>query len=377
MPLVQVARLTGASTRTVARIHQEWASAQEAAREIEAPEFMGLDEIRVAGGLRSIFTDIGAGKVLELLPDNRKSTIKKFLESLPGAEKIRAVAIDLCKHFLDLINEVLPHVVVVADKAHVLLRARKQFTTIRLQIGRGFVGAEVAEVSERVTLPADAAFVSSESEPVKRADRLRRNLNHDQDLFTMVYSTLSAEQKAQLEVWFLQFPELREAHAFLQGLYSLYEKDITSAQAKTAFDELKTKLSPKMYAAWTPFFRTVERFEVEVFNYFDTCLTNSYTESANRTIRDLVRMSRGLKYESLRAKLLYTHSPSLDAERRSLRKDPDLTMANGKAADGAKHRQYGNARKTSRRKKTKPESVQSELFPGPLPGANDDPESDE
>lgn len=377
MPLVQVTRLTGVSTRTVARIYQEWVATQEAVRIAWVPQYMGLDEIRVAGGLRGIITDIGAGKPIELLKDNRKSTICDFLRAVPRNENIQAVAIDLCWHFRELLYEVLPHVVVVADKAHVLLRARKQLTAIRLKIGRGFVEAEVVEVSGLVVLPTDETVAASlESKAQKAADRVRRNLNQDQDLFTMVYSTLTCEQQSKLEVWFLQFPLLREAHAFLQKLYDLYAQAISSSEAKAAFETAKVELSPEAQALWLPFFRTVERFDSEIWAYFDTGLTNAYTESANRTIRDLTRMCRGIKYEALRAKLLYTHCPSIDAERRTLRTEPSLTMPDSPAANGSKYRQYGNARKTNRRTKIKPEPAQSQLFPGPLPGADDDPESD-
>ena len=51
----------------------------------------------------------------------------------------------------------------------------------------------------------------------------------------------------------------------------------------------------------------MSRWEKEVFNYFslETRVTNAFTESANRLIKDKQRSARGLSFEVCRAKILF------------------------------------------------------------------------
>jgi len=104
-------------------------------------------------------------------------------------------------------------------------------------------------------------------------------------------------------------------------------------------------------------------------------LSISGTDSPNRTIRALVHAIQGLKYKSLRTRFHFTYCPLSDAEHRPPRTAPRLTMPSSPAANGTRRRQVGNARGVNRRKKSKEESAQAQLFSGPLTSTNDQPGS--
>jgi hypothetical protein len=65
---------------------------------------MGLGEIRVAGGLPRVITDIGASEPIKLLKDIRKPTICYFLLALPVRKNVQATAIDLSQHFREVLS---------------------------------------------------------------------------------------------------------------------------------------------------------------------------------------------------------------------------------------------------------------------------------
>ena len=55
-----------------------------------------------------------------MLDNRRKVTIVEFLRSLPNPEKIQAASTDMYRTYREAIQEVLPHVVHVVDKYHII-----------------------------------------------------------------------------------------------------------------------------------------------------------------------------------------------------------------------------------------------------------------
>lgn len=47
-------------------------------------------------------------------------------------------------------------------------------------------------------------------------------------------------------------------------------------------------------------------WEEEIFNYFNSPITNAYTESLNRLIKTMNHVGRGYSFQVLRAKILFT-----------------------------------------------------------------------
>ncbi len=51
----------------------------------------------------------------------------------------------------------------------------------------------------------------------------------------------------------------------------------------------------------------VQKWDTEIFNYFDHRVTNAFTESMNGIIRHIEGPGRGYSFEAIRAKILYTY----------------------------------------------------------------------
>lgn len=52
--------------------------------------------------------------------------------------------------------------------------------------------------------------------------------------------------------------------------------------------------------------KAMNNCEEEIFNYFDSSITNAYTESLNHLIKTMKHVGRGYSFESLRSKILFT-----------------------------------------------------------------------
>jgi len=52
--------------------------------------------------------------------------------------------------------------------------------------------------------------------------------------------------------------------------------------------------------------KAMNNWEEEIFNYFNSPITNAYTESLNRLIKTMNHVGRGYSFEALRAKILFT-----------------------------------------------------------------------
>lgn len=312
-PRVWIAREIGIGSRTLDRICDEWRQAREQSRVAECAEYMGIDEIYVHGRAYCPITDVGNGRVIDLLPQNNAETITPYLRSLAHPERVRAVAMDLCAHYRQIIHEVWPHAAVVADKAHVLTLARQQFDRIRVLTAREFVRVG-RDVSRKITPEAKSEQTNETlaRETRKKRDNVRKKLKADRRLFTAPKSKLSEDQKAALEAWWMTFPALRESYILLQSIYIWYQTDMSSMQAAEDLAKIRTEMSPECQCEWRSFFGTVDNFFPEILAYFDIGLTNAYTEAVNRQIRDIIAAGRGLRFSELRARVIFTHAPSHD-----------------------------------------------------------------
>jgi transposase len=95
--------------------------------EVKGMKILGLDEIALKKGHRDFVVIVtarsaaGEVKVLAVLPDRQKETVKAFLACIPKAVQraIRTVCTDLYEGFINAVKEGLGTVQVVAARYHV------------------------------------------------------------------------------------------------------------------------------------------------------------------------------------------------------------------------------------------------------------------
>ena len=118
-----------------------WISREVNWAEVKGMKILGLDEIALKKGHRDFVVIVtarsaaGEVKVLAVLPDRKKETVKAFLERMPKPVQraIRTVCTDLYEGFLTAVKEVLGHAQVVAERYHVAKLYRAGADHLRTQ----------------------------------------------------------------------------------------------------------------------------------------------------------------------------------------------------------------------------------------------------
>ncbi len=108
--------------------------------EYEHLNVMGIDEISLKKGHKDYVVLItarlenGRLKVLAVLPDRKKKTVKTFLQSIPMRlkETIDSVCVDMWKHYIDAVKDVFGDTVrIVVDRYHVAKNYRDAADKLR------------------------------------------------------------------------------------------------------------------------------------------------------------------------------------------------------------------------------------------------------
>ena len=107
----------------------------------------------------------------------------------------------------------------------------------------------------------------------------------------------------------------------MAGVFNAYNAkedffDIYRCQNKTdameLYDVWKETLDPDTKAAFFEVIRAVDNWRPEIFNYFDTPVTNAYTEAVNGMAKVANRMGRGYSFEAIRAKVLFGQAKHIE-----------------------------------------------------------------
>lgn len=113
--------------KAIEGVVDRWISQEVQWAEVKQMKLLGLDEIALKKGHRD-FVVIVTGKsasdevkILAVLPDRKKQTVKQFLERMPRRIKraIRTVCTDMYEGFILAVKEVLGNAHVVIDRYHV------------------------------------------------------------------------------------------------------------------------------------------------------------------------------------------------------------------------------------------------------------------
>lgn len=86
-PDLAVANATGVSARIVRAIRRKFTDWLKDEVKFETPRVLGIDGVRINGGLCTILTDIEEGLVIEVLKGAKKDIIKDWIETLSEEEK--------------------------------------------------------------------------------------------------------------------------------------------------------------------------------------------------------------------------------------------------------------------------------------------------
>ena len=227
----------------------------------EAVTSLGLDCHSFSGQkMLPTITDISNHKLISILPDDRRTTVEKFLKEMPGVQKvtIKDVCIDMSRQYYQTIKRELPSAKIVVDAFHVVADANKRVSEVRSMLQK----------TDNIKLPR--LLFDKPKEHLKPND----------------WVALNEINKA--------YPELFTLWGFKEEIRRIY-KIPNSMLAKISFDSMikRMKLSP--YQSVRQWLKTLIRWQEEILAYFDNFTTNGYTEGVNTKLKTIKRLSYGFR----------------------------------------------------------------------------------
>lgn len=269
----------GVDEKTIRNIFKEYVEKEEKKRIILAPYWLGIDELKIAGGYRGVFSNVKDRCILDLISNRKKTEVTKFLRKLPEKERIQIVCMDMWTPYKEMVNAILPKAQVVVDKFHFVRMVSDALEAVRKEV--------------RIDL----------------TDRQRRQLMHDRFILLHRKRDLEAKDLILLDAWLGSFPLLKETYELKEELYDIWElKDRREAEKR--YNDWQTKIPADGLYAFQPLVTAMSNWRSEIFAYFDHQATNAYTESLNGLMKLANRMGRGYSFEVIRARILYAPTGS-------------------------------------------------------------------
>lgn len=257
-------------------IVDRWISTEVKWAEVKRVKVLGLDEIALKKGHRDFVVIVtsrsaeGEVRVLAVLPDRKKHTVRKFLEALPKRVKrtIRTVCTDLYEGFISAVKEVLGKAEVVVDRYHVAKLYRQC--------------AEQVRKKELHRLKKD--LPKQEYETIKGAMWAFRKNQAD----------LAVDEQDLLKRVFAYSPELKRAYTYREQLTAIFDEELSKEEAKEKIENWQKRVRASGLRCYKSFFKTLDKWMEEITNYFLHRDNSGFVEGLNNKIKVLKRRCYGI-----------------------------------------------------------------------------------
>ncbi|WP_436836099.1 ISL3 family transposase [Laspinema palackyanum] len=245
---------------------------------------LGIDEIsqkKGQGNYCAVLVDIDAAKPVAIVDSRRKEELLKVLQGW-GSEilkSIEEVSIDLWMPYKTLVEELLPHAQIVADRFHLMKGLNEE-----LDAQRKF---EKYLISSRKSYPEKSDFLSA--------------INKSKYALVKNEKDLTENQTKKLNEVKVKFPQLAIMHDLKEEFRDIFE-------SKHQGTEGLVKLVDWLFKAqqsFPTFTKTVIRWFPEIVNYFENRTSNGVVEGINNKLKVIKKSAYGLpKFENFRLRSL-------------------------------------------------------------------------
>ena len=240
---------------------------------------IGIDEIALKKGHKDFVTIVtsrinGEIKILGVLKDKKKKTVKEFLQKIPKLLKktVTSVCSDLYEGFINAAAEVFgKKIKIVADRFHVAKLYRGSFDKLRL----------------------------------KELGRLRKNLSKEKyaELKNAMWilrkksSKLNCKEKKVLKKLFEQSPDLKKAYEMRNNLTEIFDTQTSRNGGIRRLKNWIKKVTQSTLTCFKTFVGTLTKRMIEIANYFIKRENSGFVEGFNNKIKVLKRRCYGIKSE--------------------------------------------------------------------------------
>jgi transposase len=239
---------------------------------------LGLDEIAIKKGHKDFVVIVstrinGVIKILAILPDRKKETVKAFIQSIPDHLKktIRTACCDMYDGYINAVKEIFGNKVkVIIDRFHVAKNYRKCLDTLRKQ--------ELKRLKKELT--------EAEYKKLKGAMWALRKKEE----------TLTDEEELILARLFTYSPTLKQAYDFQNSLTGIFNKNINKQEASKLIKKWIKEISESTLTCFDKFIATLNKNWNDILNYFHRKQrkNSGFIEGLNNKIKVIKRRCYGI-----------------------------------------------------------------------------------
>lgn len=273
-PFTHLAHEVGVDEKTIRLIFNAYVEGLDKRAIVEAPEWLGIDELTLARRPRCIFTDVKQRRLVGLISNRKKPAVNTFLSKLNKRDRVELVTIDMWPSYRDAARDFFPKADIIVDKFHVVRYANVAVETVRKSL------------KDQLN------------------DARRKGLKRDRYVLLKRKHDLEAKDLLILEAWLLAFPLLKQVYELKESFYTVWDA-ADRATAIEMYEAWYRNLPVELMPAFKELVSAMTNWHREIFAYFDHPVTNAYTEALNGLIKVSNRVGRGYTFEVIRAKMLY------------------------------------------------------------------------
>jgi transposase len=239
---------------------------------------IGLDEIALKKGHKDFVVIVstrinGVIKILAILPDRKKETVKAFIQSIPDhlKETIKTACCDMYDGYINAVKEILgKKVKVVIDRFHVAKNYRKCLDYLRKRELKRLKG-ELTEAEYKKLKGSMWALRKKEE-------------------------VLTSEEKIVLAILFTYSPSLKQAYDFQNTLTEIFNKNINKQEASKLIKKWIKEISESTLTCFDKFISTLNKNWDDILNYFHRKQrkNSGFIEGLNNKIKVIKRRCYGI-----------------------------------------------------------------------------------
>ena len=244
-------------------------------------KIIGMDEIALRKGWRDFVAILTAQQadghvaLLGVLPDRKKETVRRFLETIPERlwATMEKACTDMWEGYVNAVEEFAAahpqvSIEVVIDRFHVAENYRQGVDKVRKQECRRLK----QELSE------------TEYEEIKGVLWIVRKNNAD----------LTPEERKKLQRLFEFSPVLKLAYTFREELTAIFEMQLTKEEAKVRLLKWQDKVRRSALTCFDKFLVTLNNWLDKIVNYFVDRLSSGFVEGLNNKVKTTKRRCYGI-----------------------------------------------------------------------------------
>ena len=245
--------------------------------EYESLVVLGIDEVSLKKGHRDYVVLItarlsdGRLKVLAVLPDRKKKTVKKFLHSIPKrlVATIESVCLDMWKHYIAAVEDVFGDTVrITVDRYHVAKAYRE--------------GADKLRKKELKRLKDE--LPEGEYKELKGSMWAFRKNKAD----------LTSDTALLLEKLFAHSPDLEKAYNLREELTAIFEQHLSKEKAAEEINDWHNQVKGSGLNCFNTFLTTLDNHFDYITNYFVKRENSGFVEGFNNKVKVIKRRCYGI-----------------------------------------------------------------------------------